>query len=67
MPALYEVLKYLLYLEMGICVIYINEIMPERLSDTETLGPYRKHTTWRQHTQWTLPNNEITRAIMLLI
>ena len=32
MLALYEVVKYLC-LEMGISVIYINEIMPQGLSD----------------------------------
>ena len=31
MLTLYEVVKYLLYLEMGICVIYINEMMPKGL------------------------------------
>ena len=36
MLALYEIVNYLLYLEMGICVVYINKIMPKRLSDTET-------------------------------
>ena len=45
MLALYEVVKYLLYLEMDICVIYINEIMPKRLSDghnMETVYPITK-------------------------
>ena len=33
MLALYENVKYLLYLEMDICLLYINEIMPKFLSD----------------------------------
>ena len=37
MLALYEDVKYLLYLEMGICVIYFNEKMPKRLSDDRKL------------------------------
>ena len=51
MMALYEVVKYLLYLEMGICVIYMNEIMPKRLSDDR--GNFRPlqhaHTTETVH------------------
>ena len=39
MLALYEVVKYLLYLEMGIYVIYINEVMPKRLSDDRNFRP----------------------------
>ena len=36
MLVLYEVVEYLC-LEMGICVIYINEIMPQGLSDDQNL------------------------------
>ena len=39
MLALYEVVKYLLYLEMGICVRYINEIMSKHLSDNRNFRP----------------------------
>ena len=59
MLALYEVVKYLLYLEMGICVIYINEIMPKRLSDDRNFRPLQNAHNIRQYTQ--------IRAIMLLI
>ena len=38
MLALYEVVKYL-RLEMGICVIYINEIMIQGLSDDRNFRP----------------------------
>ena len=36
---LYEVVKYWLYLEIGICVIYINDIMSKRLSDDRNFRP----------------------------
>ena len=42
MLALYEVVKYLLYLEMGIGVIYINEIMPKRVSYDWNFRPLQK-------------------------
>ena len=50
MLTLYEVVKYFC-LEMCICVIYTNEIMPQGYQMTDTLGPYRMPTTWRQYTQ----------------
>ena len=48
-----QILEFLRYLclEMGIYVIYINEIIPQVYQMTETLGPYRMPTTWRQYTQ----------------
>ena len=52
MLALYEVVKYLC-LEMGISVLYINEIMPQGLSDDWNFRPWQNaHSTiWRQYTQ----------------
>ena len=38
MLALYEVVKYLC-LEMSVCMIYINEIMPQGLSDDQNFRP----------------------------
>ena len=38
MLALYEVVKYLC-LETGICVIYINDIMPQGLLDDQNFRP----------------------------
>ena len=63
MLALYEVVKYLC-LEMGIRVLYINEIMPQVYQMTETLGPYSMPTVQYGDS---IPSNKLTRAIMLLI
>ena len=38
MLAFYEVVKYL-SLEIGICMLYINEIMPQGLSDDRNFRP----------------------------
>ena len=59
MLVLYEVVKYLC-LEMGICVININEIMPQGLSDDRSFRPLPN-----AHNMETV--YPITRAIMLLI
>ena len=63
MLALCEVVEYLLYLEMDICLIYINEIMPKLLSDDQNFRPLQN----AHNMETVYPINKITRAIMLLI
>ena len=43
---------------MGICVIYFNEIMPQGSSDDRNFRPLQNGHK--------IPDNKITRAIMLL-
>ena len=51
MLALNEVVKYFC-LEMGICVIFFNELMPPKVYPMpKTLGPYRMPTAWKDYTQ----------------
>ena len=62
MLALYGVVKYLC-LETGIPVIYINEIMPQGLSDDQNFRPLQN----AHNMETVYPVTKIMRAIMLQI
>ena len=63
MLALYEVVKYLC-LAMGIRVIYINEIMPQGLSDDQNFGPLKNAQNMETVCPITKANNAANMNLM---